>query len=93
MRERVTGDGCDICNPTLAEEIKAENENWTKRTATAYAHYQRHCAAKGQMPAPWDALTQSAKNFWITKADASLPNNRDVARGGSQPTNPEKKYE
>lgn len=42
---------------------------WTKRTAAAYAHYQNYCAIKGQMPLPWDALTQTAKNYWVSKAD------------------------
>ena len=48
--------------------------DWTKRTAAAYSLYQRHCAAKGQMPAPWDALSQTAKNYWVEKADSYSPN-------------------
>ncbi len=57
--------------PRRSETGAAESDDWTKRTGAAYAHYQNHCAIKGQMPLPWDALTQAAKNYWMSKADAS----------------------
>lgn len=62
-------------DPVEALRCEALFGDWTMRTAEAYSHYKRHCASKGQMPLPWDALTQSAKNYWVKRADAVLPNN------------------